>query len=177
MSPFFWGAQMWTNHCRYALVKVVQRRRLTLVPWSHGNIFASATWLLLAASKGHFAGSCSTRCSPGPLLESGFPAKHHPACTGEYLGFLPPQGQDLAFPFAWIQKSLAGQDLQPSDMPRNDSTTQWYIWCTNNSSCFFHTCRSEECLPYPIIQVITEDVTQLLAPLSTSVVKIQNNIF
>lgn len=53
----------------------------------------------------YFTGSCSTRYSPGsagPLLQCNFSAKHHLACTGEYLGFFPPQGQDLAFAFAWL---------------------------------------------------------------------------
>lgn len=62
------------------------------------------SWLPIL--QGHFVGPSSTRCLPGPLLESSFPAKHHPACIGEYLGFLPPQGQDLALPLLGFKRVL-----------------------------------------------------------------------
>lgn len=113
----------------------------------------------LPMPQGHFAFSRSTWCppgAPGPLLQSCFPAKHHPACTGDYLGFLPPPGQVSAFSFALLQDILAGQDLQPLDVPLNGSTI---IWCTKQSY-FCYTCKSAEGLPCPAIQVVTEDVKQ-----------------
>lgn len=121
--------------------------------------------------EGHVAGSRSTWCpprAPEPLLQSCFSGKHPPGCTGGYLWFLPPQGQDLTFPFALGQEIPAGQDLRPVHMPLNGSTT---IWCINQSSYFCHTCKSAEGVPCPIIQVTNEDVKQaVLAPVSTPAV-------
>lgn len=57
----------------------------------------------------YFAGSCSTRGSPGspgPLLECSFPAKHHLACTGEYLGFFLLKGRIWHLPLLGFRRAL-----------------------------------------------------------------------
>lgn len=157
------GSPVWTDHCKCDPVRAEQSRRLTLLPWSSGNSFPSAIWHLLAAYIPKvLTRSCSTRCSPGspgPLLECSFPPKHHLACTGEYLGFLPPQEWDLAFAFAWLWKSLAGQDLQPSDMPQEWQHNPMAHLVYQQFFLAFHTRKSDEDPPYSIIQVISEDVT------------------
>lgn len=93
----------------------------------------------------------------GLYFKAAFQPNTPPACTGGCLGFPPPQGQDVAFPFALLQEIPAGQDLQPVNMPLNGSTT---IWRINQSSYFCHTCKSTEGVPCPINQVINEDGKQ-----------------